>query len=764
MGISGLTSRGAAAGFVLRSSACLLVLLGWVYVIIFAALALMSHDSFGTGLDLAIYDHYVSNFALGQLARNTIIEASTIWNFYFAPLLIIFVPFYALFSDARTLLVLQTLALAGSVFPIYWYAYSRLGQRLAFVVALSFFLYPAVEFVNLSQFHVISLSVPLLSFALFFLLRQRYVPFLVCAILLSLVKEEAAFVVFGLGLYILVVQRRRWLGLAILVLVSVWFLALINYLFPWLTGRDYFFARPHLFGHLGTNSSEIVHSLFYQVDRVWNLLASSQNLAFILDLLFPLAFIPFAGADLLLIALPFLGMTFLTNTPWLTSHYPAPLIPCIYFAAISGLSRLLSFDLTLLGVRFDPRRRTREIILGVLLIGASLLGDGLVGPLRPGGRFDLVQLVARDRTAATTARQLASQVPPGATVVAQEELSPHFSTRQNIYVFPTISDYRQADYLVAKRDLFLFHKGIWDNWMSTGYFDTLVEKDEFIFARRKAPEQKLNIKFGDGVALLGYSLVPREGLTGNMVLRPIVEWRAEKAISEQYRIALQVVDSRGHVWSRVESEPQDGALPTNQWLIGKSIGDQYALDLPPTMPTGDYQIALEVHRADSSNLEAFDAQGVSLGAGAVMATVHIEKNKTSITASELSMGQRLFVDMREMRFLGYEFPFDRASPGDPIQLGLYWRARSKPQGDYLVAIQLRDAHERVVFEQKNRPADGTFSTTQWDAGEVLLDWHDWIVPQDMTSGEYRVYIVLRDAANGTVIGEAALTTLTIVKP
>ena len=119
----------------------ILVLLWFIYVGVFITLSLLRHYSFTTGLDLAIFDHYVWNFSVGDFVRNSIIGASDIWNYYFAPLLVVFVPFYALWHDARTLLVLQTIALASSVFPIYWYARRQLGSGLAVVIAASFFLY-----------------------------------------------------------------------------------------------------------------------------------------------------------------------------------------------------------------------------------------------------------------------------------------------------------------------------------------------------------------------------------------------------------------------------------------------------------------------------------------------------------------------------------------------------------------------------------------------------------------------------------------------
>jgi len=77
--------------------------------------------------------------------------------------------------------------------------------------------------------------------------------------------------------------------------------------------------------------------------------------------------------------------------------------------------------------------------------------------------------------------------------------------------------------------------------------------------------------------------------------------------------------------------------------------------------------------------------------------------------------------MREMRFLGYVPPRETVSPGEVLRLGLYWRARGKPRGDYTVVVQLRDRLDQVAFEHATQPAAGTYPTSLWDVGEVLLE-------------------------------------------
>ncbi|MDE3091821.1 MAG: hypothetical protein KGJ80_20805, partial [Chloroflexota bacterium] len=342
----------------------------------------------------------------------------------------------------------------------------------------------------------------------------------------------------------------------------------------------------------------------------------------------------------------------------------------------------------------------------------------------------------------------------------------NLSERERIHEFPAIADYRQADYLFADQNRFWydFHHGSWEPWLATGYFEIVAQDDGYVVAKRRTVVPTLRVRYGDALTLLGAMTVTTETLRGGMTLRPIVTWRAGQ-ITQKDEMLIQVVDAQGHVWAQEDEEPQDGNLPTDRWQMGQTIGDQYTLALPPTMPAGEYTITIGVHTAGTNNyLDAVDAVGKPLGTEPVVARVRVEKDKSSFTASDLVKIQPMtayFVDMGEMRFLGYVPPANLVTAGGPFSLGSYWHAREKPRGDYVVAVQLRDASDRVAFEQASRPANDTYPTTQWDAGEVLLDWHDFNLPKDILPGEYQVFVVLRDSASNRVLGQTAISTLTI---
>jgi hypothetical protein len=186
------------------------------------------------------------------------------------------------------------------------------------------------------------------------------------------------------------------------------------------------------------------------------------------------------------------------------------------------------------------------------------------------------------------------------------------------------------------------------------------------------------------------------------------------------------------------------------------------------MPTGDYEITVGIHQAgNESYLQAYDINGRSIGTEVTITRVLIEKNKASFTANDMIRREpftAFFADMQEMRLMGY-YPYRAsATAGDLVQIGLYWRARAKPQGDYSVVVQLRDSSGQVVVEQIGRPASGTYPTQNWDAGEVLLDWHDFLIPALVTPGDYSIVVGLRDSKTDANLGESVIGSLEILAP
>jgi uncharacterized membrane protein len=744
------------------------------YVSLFGTLAVLRYLTFHTGYlglntawDLGQYGQLVWNSLHGRLLEGTFVkDTATFLGKSFTPILLAFVPLYAVWASPIVLLIVQVLGLGVAGFPIYWWARKQVGGALAWLIALTYYLHPGLQHIGLTEFHEIALAVPLLAFATFFLLRKHYRGLFVCLALGLLVKEEVGLVVTMFGVYIFLFQRRRILGASLAVFGIVWTVLLLQVVIPFLRGAEYgstfyYFGQGEIggggarYGYLGRSVPEIVITLLTQPNKVLAYVLIPEKIAYVFHLLTPLAFIPLVGTEILVLAVPTFTYSVLSTYPLqyeIRSYYFSPLLPFLFFASISGIQRLVLWRTEI--------RYALAVALCVSSVGAYFLNGA--GPLAR--HFQPHRYVINEHTFQINA--LLAQIPPEAIVIGQNEFLAHLSNRQFLYEVPVIPHYHQADYLVADTtpgSWFYVHPGHWQYNLSSGFFEKIVERNNFFIARRKPSEHRTEVRFDQHITLLGYSMVITETKPWGRTLRPVLEWRAEQPIAESYLIVVNVVDQQGHVWATDAREPHEGVTPTSQWRVGKTVSDQYDLRLPPTMPTGEYLLTVAIcARKPAMCLPATDSIGNPLGTEIEFARLHVTKNKKPFTASDLYLANRLAVDMRELRLIGYEPPRATITPGELLQVGLYWRAREKPRGDYLVAIQLRDAAGRVAFEHTARPANNTYPTTQWDAGEVLLDWHDFHLPRDLPSGTYEIFVVLHDAATGARAGETWIASLLVV--
>jgi len=755
-----------------RVAHLLVLSLAIAYVLIFGTLSVLRYLTFNTdGFDLSVFDQVIWNSLCGRLFQTTIIQdISLLLAQRFSPILLAFVPLYALWSSPIVLIIVQTLAIAVGVFPIFWFARSHVSHSLAVVVALTYFLSPALQYVNLEEFHEIALAIPIFTYATFFVLRQQYKSFLVCVAIALLVKEDIGLIVIFYGLYLLFVQRQRWLGLSLCLFGMVWSMFLLQCLIPYFGGNQcgsgayYYFgygvaAGRGRYDYLGHSLHQIVLTMLTRPDIVLQHVVTPAKIEYVTELLVPLGLLPLVGFDIFLIGLPTLIISVLSDyAPQFSIkyHYTASLLPFLFFGMVIGLQRLLQWRLSLMHPDRDRRARLVSITLFLLLSSGASYYLLSAGPLALNFQPSLYVLDAHT----TLGASLLKTIPTKAIVSAQGELTPHLSSRQYIYGFPAPHlDYCRAEYLAAdtQRYQYQLFKEVWAQWLDSGYFEIITQQDGYIIARRKAPNIALGIQYSGQMTLALFSITKLKQEYRDAMLCAVVEWHQAASSQDSFIVRMQLLDARGHLFGQAEY-----ALDHTGLSQSRVFRDQYMLAIPPTAPSGIYQVTLGVYRTLSQDfLAATDRNGMDLGFEPVVAAVTIEKNTANVTASQIRIDNPFFVDMGEIRLLGYTALPRAVRTGDTLPVGLYWRARGRPQGDYEVVVQLRDTNARVVVEEVSRPAAGTYPTTEWAVGEVLLDWHDLKLYPELATGEYELWVVLREVSTYQIRGEAPIASLTI---
>lgn len=762
--VSRFTPKTIANAFVLAAS--------FTYIAVFSWLSIQRHASLHSGgYDLGIFDQVVWNSARGHLFENSImVDSPSFLGHHFSPILLALVPIYTVWNDPRALLVTQTIALALAALPIYWFARKQIGYGLACVVLAAYFLYPPLHGVNLFEFHEIALAVPLLAFALFFLLRRLDLPFLVCLVLAMLCKEEVAFTAAAIGLYILFIQRRRTFGLALTLASLAWGLAVVQFIIPSFHdasgGSGYFFT--YLYGYLGSSVSEIVTTAVTQPGLVLQHLFVAPKIEYVLQLLVPLAFLPLLGPEIFALSLPTLAIILISDYPFAYSiryQYSAALIPFLFFATVVGLGRLLHWRMPTASQ--NSRALTnRAAYLGVLLLMASLANYYFQADAPLARRFNVQDFAMTPHI--MLGYQFLNQIPPDARVMVEANLAPQLSHREYDYEPSQVPDLRKIDYILADtsvRQHYDPHTGvIWQRVLPLPFFETIAEQDGYIFKKRVDTPivDATNTKYGDRITLLGYQLLAENPAKRGDTVPLTLVWRADAAISDRYGVFVHLYDQHGHLWQQDNGEPGRGWFRTDTWQSGDTTPDGYELALPAYMPPGDYGIGVKLCTVDGDQcLNAISPSAAPLGTEPIVATLHVGNGYAPPGATSISIQHPLNQAMGDLELLGFDSDLNSLSPGGRTGIGLYWRAPAKPLTDLEIALQLRDSTGHVAFEQSSRPAANTYPTIQWKANDVVLDWHDLNLPATLNGGDYDLYSAVRDATTKTPVAETKLASVNV---
>jgi len=351
------------------------------------------------------------------------------------PFLALLVPLWWVWSSPLMLLVVQALAVTSGVYPVYRLARKHLGtERAAGHFAFAYLLFPATQFNAFTVgtgFHSVSIAVPLLLYAIWFLDEKRLVPFAVCAVVAASTKEEIPAAVACLGIWYAVRKGRRIAGGLIfaggVAACVANFLVIIPHFAA--SGAEPFADR---YAGVGGTPGGILRTAFTDPLALLQVVASWHKLVFVALLLVPLLGLWAFEPLLLLGAAPDLVVNLLSSKPQQTDiqfHYTAGIIPFVFAAAIVGAGR----------TRWNPDRISFYALAGsamLMFYSPIFLASHDFG------------VVTKPNPAREAKAHAVGLVPDGVPVAASNQLAGYLSARKRIFVFPYV---RNSEWVVVDR-------------------------------------------------------------------------------------------------------------------------------------------------------------------------------------------------------------------------------------------------------------------------------------------------------------------------
>lgn len=754
-----------------RAPILLLGLLTVAYALYFANLTLTRYAAFESrALDMGNMHQAIWNTADGNFFHLTN-QPGTLnrLSLHVEPILIPISWLYWIYSGPETLLVLQAVIVALGAIPTFRLAQREFahigpgGDWLALLFALTFLLNPSMQAANWLEFHPVTLA-PTFILAAFYCLRADSPGwFAFFAVLTASCKEEMALLVLMMGLYAFMVLRRpRW-GLITMALALGWAFLAVFVIQNLFAAGNIHWGR---YGYLGDSPSQMVWTLFTQPDIILDQLRKADALLYLVRMLLPVAFLALLSPEILVLALPSLGINLLAD--FAPMHqvsqliYAAPIVPFVTAAGIVGLQRLLSHFRT----AYDPHRAI-TISLGLAVLFCTFFNQIVYGYLPGSGNYRAFVVSEHDRRAA----HIIEQIPPDAKVSAQDKLNPHVSGRKTIYIFPRIDD-ADTVFLDVTGPAWPQHpndvRNVVDKLLAQdfgvaaaedGYLllatwaTSRVIPDSFYSAWRlpaHARENGATQGWGDVITLVDHEVGTDEH--GELITR--LYWRAISDLDSDFRLFIAYQDGAGNTLYDSQFYPPVATLwyPTSQWRTDETVLVQ---TLPWTLDVEQFALVIGVYQGEewqtgvplapttgpTASMPHLANGLVRLGGyerkrdGEWVSVVPSSSEPERITRASFGEGQAMLEGITQ-----HERP---AGPGEAFTFTLHWSAGREPiVFDYALFAHVLNRDNVKVAQLDWQPRDevGPRPMTTWIEGVRLNDTQSLTLPTDLPSGSYRVIL------------------------
>jgi len=602
---------------------CFLLMLACLYAGTLSYYSIIRHINLNTGMDpLGLNSQAVwllSNFKEPFISYHN----QNILADHMVPILFFLSPFYKIYSDPITLLILQSILLASGVFPLYWIARDKLESSfLAISLSIGYLLYPALQFANLYDFSPGNIATPLLLFTFYFFHKKSYVKYFIFLLFALFCKEDVVPIAFFLGVYIFFFERRKKIGLFTIMLGVFWFYFAYRVLLHYVTSGEHaqldagHFRR---YSYLGSSMGEIVSTLFLHPVFVLKKILILEKLGYVVLLLLPVCFVSLFHIPTFFVGFSLAVANMLSTNISQSSirfYYTATITPFVFISCVYGLRFLLNKRGFMIKVaeKINPKISLSKpcFIYGFssVILFSSIAGTVLYGPLPYS--FDPYSdefLVKNEGV--EIVKEMLEMVPPDASVSAANNLGAHICNREKAFLFP-FHHGEEPEYVIvnlakpyygtrllrekfdAKLKELLFQRNYGVFYFKDGY--VILKKGykdksgiENIALTTDKPAHIVDVELNNEIDFWGYTL-NASVIRPKIPFRIIYFWKAFNETDYNYNMLIKLMDESGKIVFQQDHEPVYGLYPTSSWSNKESISEVYWIELPITVNPGTYQI------------------------------------------------------------------------------------------------------------------------------------------------------------------------------
>lgn len=447
-----------------------IILMVLLYAVVFSAVTVTRFFALRTyAYDLGNYNQALyttlRGYGLLYYTADLPVTGGSMMGVHFSPILLIILPIYALYPFPPTLLVLKSFVIACGAFPVYWLGKHFLKTKYwGLLFAAAYLLNPMLQGVNWFDFHPEAFFVTFFLFSIYYGLKPDWPKYLIFSILTLTTTEYAAILILIESLFLLwahqkdVIQSLKSLWhlefrkttaffkypLIAVLLAVVWFFVALHIVSAFSPANPMVSGGASQWSILGADGTL---SVPLQIARDPQLALKALmydwplKLTYAVILFGSTMFLSFLSPKSLIITLPWLTIALLSNyQPFylVGDQYPVFLLPPVLVGSVLGAKRLIEFA-SKRSISLNIQK-VLAVFLLIFVLAFSIVSSPLYG-LHIGDWPDLTYGIELPTAHDGIVAKILTLVPSNASILTQNNIFPHVSSRTNSFVLPLGSFY-----------------------------------------------------------------------------------------------------------------------------------------------------------------------------------------------------------------------------------------------------------------------------------------------------------------------------------
>ncbi len=245
-------------------------------------------------------------------------------------------------------------------------------------------------------------------------------------------------------------------------------------------------------------------------------------------------------------------------------------------------------------------------------------------------------------------------------------------------------------------------------------------------------ETPADIVWGDGIALMGTAVSNRPVRQGeNVNLRAC--WRSNAEMTTDYVFYVHLLDHSLNSLGQRDTYTGLGTFPTSSWKPGNMFCDTYLVPVSKELSrpvvvdvsTGFYDYDTR-QQLPARTLDGIPSQHVVVGRVKLMPT-----SPAPVTEQQYRTEARF---QKGVLLTGYSWSATITRPGETVSAAVAWEASGPLDTSYTIFAHLLNADGQMITQDDGLPQDGNYPTTFWGANEIIVDEHEFPIPEGTIPG------------------------------